>query len=169
MVRSFITRLARQFAQATMASRSPDFVIGADDPGGAYLLRWYVTPWRRWGSAFRFLPNIYVHLFQRSDDDRALHDHPSFAVSLMLEGEYTEHTIDFGGVHRREIVRAGRLRYLPASHVHRVELHAGPCVTLFMFGPSIRHWGFHCPERGWVPWEEFTAEGKPGERGRGCD
>ena len=46
---------------------------------------------------------------------------------------------------------------------------AAPCWSLFLFGPRIREWGFHCPERGWVHWEEFTKPGRPGEIGRGCD
>ncbi|WP_165421915.1 hypothetical protein [Pseudoxanthomonas winnipegensis] len=43
------------------------------------------------------------------------------------------------------------------------------CWTLFLFGPKRREWGFHCEGKGWVPWQEFTAAGKPGEVGKGCD
>src|SRR5690606_3622328 len=77
-----------------IGARDPDFIIGADAEGGPYLLRWYVTPWRRWkehaehrptwwnqakARVSRLLPNLYVHVFLRDDDDRALHDHPSWA------------------------------------------------------------------------------------------
>lgn len=41
--------------------------------------------------------------------------------------------------------------------------------TLFVTGPVMRQWGFHCPDKGWRHWKEFTAEGKPGEIGPGCD
>lgn len=180
-------------------NRAPDFIVGADAEGGPYLLRWYVTPWRRWRadaeaapSAWRrvkaraagLLPNLYVHAFLRDDDDRALHDHPSWAVSFILHGEYVEHTIAAGGIHQRVTWRAGSLRFLGTNHTHRIELpklsyrkpgsgdegHVPvPCITVFLFGPTVRAWGFHCPERGWVPWEEFTAPGLPGEVGRGCD
>lgn len=44
-----------------------------------------------------------------------------------------------------------------------------PCFTLFAFGPAVREWGFHCPQRGWVHWRDFTAADKPGEIGAGCD
>lgn len=170
--------------------RPPDFVIGEDNPDGAYLLRWYLTPWRTWyrhvteaeRNAWvrfvlrlsRWLPNLYLHCFLRDDDDRALHDHPSWAVSFILDTGYIEHTIAAGGVHHRQRYWAGDLRFLPTRHTHRIELlrdrglRARPCWTLFLFGPTVRAWGFHCP-KGWVPWQEFTAAGKPGEVGRGCD
>lgn len=184
------------FAQAMariVAVREPDFIVGADAPGGAYLERWYVTPWRRWreqaeatptrwnrAKAYvaRFLPNLYLHHFKRDDDDRALHDHPSFAASLLLGGAYVEHTIAAGGIHHRTAYRAGDLRCMGTLHAHRIELYKvevggitypSGCWTLFLFGPTVREWGFHCPERGWVHWREFTADGKPGEVGKGCD
>lgn len=191
----FATLIARVAGQ-----RPPDFIVGADSPGGAYLRRWYLTPWRKWYShvpddqktrwqrfvcgVARLLPNPYLHHFLRDDDDRALHDHPSCAISLMLRGSYIEHTIAAGGIHRRERIDAGTLRFMRTRHTHRVELlrnivqngdpivrHADPavpCWTLFMFGPSVRQWGFHCPEKGWVHWKQFTAAGKPGEIGPGC-
>ncbi len=177
-------------------ARWPDFVVGETAEGGPYLLRWYVTPWRRWreqaeanptparrakAALARVLPNLYVHMFLRDDDDRALHDHPSWAISFILDGAYLEHTIAEGGIHQRRIWSTGTLRLLPTRHTHRVELPrldgagpeaapvAVPCVTLFLFGPGVREWGFHCPDRGWVHWREFTAPGRRGEVGRGCD
>jgi hypothetical protein len=188
--------LFRRYAEA----RSPDFVVGADSAGGPYLLRWYITPWRAWYrhvpeqqrtrwqrfavACSRLLPNLYLHCFLRDDDDRALHDHPSWAASFILDGAYVEHTIDAGGIHRRVEHAAGSLRFLRTRHTHRIELlrevvdngtpyvqvedPAVRCWTLFLFGPTVREWGFHCPERGWVHWKEFTAAGKPGEIGPGC-
>lgn len=175
-------------------ARNPDFIVGEGSPDGAYLRRWFLTPWRRWqtrlgdrarasgrslhrwqAAAARLLPNLYLHCFLRDDDDRALHDHPSAAVSLILDRGYVEHTIDAGGIHRRAFHPAGSLRVLRARRAHRVELlrdGAGrplPCWTLFLFGPTVREWGFHCPQRGWVHWRDFTADGQPGEVGRGCE
>ena len=156
------------------------------------MLRWYLTPWRTWYHHIdddkktrwqrfacrvaRLLPNPYLHCFLRDDDDRALHDHPSCAVSLMLSSGYIEHTIDAGGIHRRRLIEAGAIRLMPTRHAHRIELERAtpsglpvPCWTLFMFGPVVREWGFHCPEQGWIHWRKFTAAGKPGEIGPGCD
>jgi len=53
----------------------------------------------------RLLPNLYVHHFLRDDDDRALQDRPSWAVSFLLRGRYIEHTIAEGGLHRRQVPR----------------------------------------------------------------
>lgn len=128
-----------------------------------YLLRWWLIPRNRWF-------NVYVHLFLRSDDDRALHDHPWPSMSILLRNAYTEHTIAAGGIHRREVLAAGQVRLRPSgSFAHRVELHDGPCWTLFITGPRYRAWGFHCPDRGWVPWEKFCAIDDRGNIGKGCD
>lgn len=163
--------------------RPADFVIGGDAPGGAYLLRWYLSPWRRLQSRLRavaeeqptrwnrlrarvvgWLPNLYFHQFLRDDDDRALHDHPSWAVSFLLLGSYTEHQIAYGGVHQRRVLQAGSMRFLPTRHTHRIELprhddgRPRTCFTLFLFGPTLRDWGFHHPERGWIHWKQWVAE-----------
>lgn len=140
--------------------RAPDFIIGGkDDP---YLLRWFVIPRNRFF-------NIYLHCFCRSDDDRALHDHPWANASLLLRGRYVEHTIDAGGVHKRRELRAGDFRFRwSGKFAHRVELVDGRCWTLFFTGPRYREWGFHC-DRGWVHWETFTAQDDRGAIGRGCE
>lgn len=152
----FLCKKATEIAQ----SRPPDQVIGGRK--NPYLLRWYLIPKNR------FL-NLYLHVFLRSDDDRALHDHPWCNLSLLLRGEYTEHTIQQGGIHRRVIRRAGDWKLRSASSAHRIELHSGSCMTLFLTGPKTRDWGFHCPETGWVPWQQFTAQGgTDGFGSKGC-
>lgn len=156
--------------------RVPDFIIGADNPDGAYLHRWWVIPRNR------FL-NVYLHNFLRDDDDRALHDHPWPFFSLMLEGSYIEHTIRRGGTEVRKWRKPGSMMAALPGHAYRVELlrelvfNGGmivqkedpcvPCWTLFITGPRLRAWGFHCPKR-WVPWQEFTRPGSPGDVGPGC-
>lgn len=161
-------------ASRIMARRAPDVIIGtAIDP---YMHRWYVLPRNRW-------LNLYLHHFWRSDDDRALHDHPWWNVSVLVYGQYTEHTIAAGGVNRRERLEAGAVRFRGAKAAHRIELDtrrgdgwevAQPCITFFLTGPRMRDWGFHCP-KGWVPWRVFTSEAPAkdgGPRvsaiGRGC-
>jgi hypothetical protein len=142
-----------------MASRPPDFVIGGEaDP---YMNRWFVIPRNR-------LFNIYAHEFIRSDDDRALHDHPWWNLSILLDGSYVEHTIAAGGIHRRDVRKAGDIKFRGARSAHRIELHEGRCRTLFVTGPKLRDWGFHC-EHGWRPWQIFTKPGDSGQIGRGCE
>lgn len=144
---------------ARMFRREPDFHIGGRiDP---YMLRWYVIPRNRFF-------NIYLHKFLRDDDDRALHDHPWPSVSLALKGEYIEHTASY--VRRRGF---GSIVIRSAKHAHRIELarkdgRPVPAWTLFVTGPKIREWGFHCP-KGWRHWRDFVSETDSGSVGRGCD
>lgn len=141
------------------ARAEPDFVIG---PRAApYLKRWWIIPRNRFF-------NIYLHHFLHSDEDRALHDHPWWNVSLILVGGYAEHTIAAGGVNHRRRFVAGELRLRGARTAHRVELDNGPCWTLFVTGPVIREWGFHCV-RGWRHWKDFVDQRDSGQVGRGCE
>ena len=141
-------------------ARQPDFVIGGrDDP---YLWRWWLIPRNKFF-------NIYVHLFLRSDDDRALHDHPWVNASWLLEGAYIEHTIAAGGIHSKTQYEAPdfKMRWT-GRYAHRIEIDM-PCWTLFITGPRYREWGFHCPDQGWIHWRRFTAESDIGAIGPGCE
>lgn len=146
MIRKLILALAPRLI-AIGQSRAPDFVIGEHSPGGDYL-----------------------HLILRSDDDRALHDHPWINLSVLLSGYYVEHSILAGGINRRVRRDAGDLKLRLPSAAHRLEVEEGAaCWTLFITGPRLRPWGFHCPQAGFTPWRKFTAEGRPGDVGPGCD
>lgn len=146
---------------AIRTKREPDFTIG--DPKDPYLLRWFVLPRNP-------IFNVYMHVFMRSDDDRALHDHPWANFSYLVQGTYTEHTITQGGIHKRTVLKAGQWRFRPSGKfAHRVELHNGFCTTLFVTGPRYRQWGFHCKDKGWVHWKDFTKPGAKGQIGRGCE
>jgi hypothetical protein len=154
--------LARWLARRliTEALKDADFVIGG--PANPYLFRWYLIPRNR-------VFNIYLHKFLRSDDDRALHDHPWPNLSFLLAGAYTEHTIPAGGINVRTVYKAGDIKVRMPGAAHRVELHDGPCWTLFITGPHLREWGFHCPDIGWRHWRDFTSAKHSGEIGRGCE
>nr|WP_296429702.1 hypothetical protein [Roseovarius sp. BRH_c41] len=133
--------------------REPDFKIGPpDDP---YMLRWWLIPRNE---AF----NVYYHRILHDDDDRALHDHPWPSFSVMMTGAIREITPE-----GPRILLKGDCVYRGPDMVHRLELVRGePAETLFITGPRIREWGFHCP-KGWVHWQEFVGE-NIGEVGRGC-
>ena len=132
----------------------PDFVIGEEE--NPYLRRWWIVP-RNEGC------NTYLHEILRSDDDRALHDHPWDNTSMILIGRYVEHTPE--GSFLRE---PGWIGSRAATDSHRLEVLPGErAVTLFFTGPKLREWGFHCP-KGWVHWKDFTG-GQNGEIiGAGC-
>lgn len=160
---SYTTVILQELATSLIEralQREPDVIIGGkDDP---YLLRWHLIPRNP-------LFNVYLHCFLRSDDDRALHDHPWLWCSVLLRGGYIEHTIAAGGVHRRDQRLAPSVRFALPTKAHRVELIDGASAwSLFVTGPRVRQWGFHCPERGWVHWKEFTSE-NGNEIGPGCD
>ena len=133
--------------------RDPDFIIG--EPDRPYLLRWWILPKNKWF-------NVYIHLILRNDDDRALHDHPWSSLSVILSGSYREITKTSRRVHR-----PGGFILRHAEYAHRLEVVNGPVWTLFITGPNIREWGFHCP-KGWVHWQTFCATDDKGRIGAGC-
>lgn len=141
--------------------RPPDFTVWQDQK--IYLRRWWVIPRNKWF-------NTYLHNFCHSDDDRALHDHPWPNCSILLIGSYIEHTPH--GIFVRHPWRPWAFWRLPmrrATSSHRVELIDGKHVwTLFLTGPVLREWGFHCPS-GWVHWRKFVTVKEGGNTaGIGC-
>ena len=139
----------------------PSFIIGG--PDNPYLLRWHLL------KSQRFL-SVYVHKMLRDDDDRALHDHRSWTVSVILRGGYWEIVPDESGVpiglaRQRRIWRGpGSVIVRRATQAHRLELpHAGArSWSLFITGPTQRVWGFR-------PWYEFVSKDDRGAAGPGCD
>lgn len=135
----------------SVMERAPDFVIGDD-----YLRRWWVVPRNDKCS-------VYLHEILHSDDDRAFHDHPWENTSVVIDGRYIEHTPEGSFVRV-----AGDVVTRAANALHRLEiLPGGRAVTLFLTGPTVREWGFACPQ-GWVPWREFVDARDTGKIGRGC-
>ena len=108
----------------------------------------------RWTFLSLFGYTVRLHLLLRSDDDRALHDHPWWFVAIILSRGYWEHTPQ-GRFWRRRF----SILFRPARWAHRIELE-GPAVSLVICGPRKREWGFWCPQ-GWIEWRKF-------ESGTGC-
>lgn len=140
--------------------RAPDFVIGGSE--NPYLRRWYVIPQNRWF-------NFYLHNMLRDDDDRALHDHPWWNVSVVLKGGYLEWLSHRGDPVNVAWRGPGSVVFRRAVVAHRLALgyEGKSSWSLFITGPKIRSWGFHCPQ-GWRSWQEFCAPGDSGRVGRGC-
>jgi hypothetical protein len=157
---------------ATAGRDKPNLEIGgAHNP---YMRRWYLIPRNPWF-------NIYLHNVVRDDDDRALHDHPWWNISILLKGAYFEHffvskpeqgwPLPIKASRRRA---RGSIIFRRATMAHRLSLPRGacgkpvPCWSLFITGPNARSWGFWCPAGRWVHWRDFTA-GPRGELvGTGC-
>lgn len=168
-MRQYISTLKEWFL--CLISGRPHFMIGgAVRP---YMLRWYIIPRNRW-------LNVYLHKFLRDDDDRALHDHPWWFISIMLWGSYVETRPTPAGVFHssdRYVRRVGWVRetrrgwlsvaFRRATDQHRVMLDNGYCWTLVVTGSKVREWGFWCP-KGFVVWHKFVAANDPGDVGPGC-
>lgn len=146
-------------------SRPPNVLIPGIGP--TYMRRW----WKIKRNAFF---NVYYHHVLRSDEDAALHDHPWWNFSIVLEGGYHEHLIAEGGVNSKTWYPAGSVRFRPrGTFAHRLELETElgdmseqgnivreerPVKTIFITGPVLRRWGFHHPLQ-WVDayeWDDFT-------------
>lgn len=137
--------------------RAPDFLVGGRV--NPYMRRWWIIPRNRFF-------NIYLHQFLRDDEDRALHDHPWVSLSWMIRGQLIEFTKE-----KIRAIRAGQWTWRGAHFAHRLVVPQevrGETWTLFITGPVIRTWGFHC-EKGWRPWQQFVNMASPGEVGPGCD
>jgi hypothetical protein len=194
-----IRRLVERFR------RPPDFAVGGwDNP---YMLRWWLTPWsgwfrdveinpeaKRWRKIahriIRLVPGAYLHKFLRDDDDRALHDHPWWSLSIIICGAYIEHLQDGS----RRFCNRWSITFRRAKHRHRIELYNNvwvkkkvngewvdihykkmPAWTIFITGPKIREWGFWCPSywtgenTRFIHWKKFVSATDRGNIGRGCD
>jgi hypothetical protein len=133
-----------------------DFTIGPrSDP---QVERWWIVPRNP-------TRNVYLHRFNRSDDDRAPHDHPGDNTSWTLRGRCFEHLQD-GKVAER---RPGDVTSRKAIEAHWIEIAEGEeMISLFFMGPIERDWGFYCPQ-GWKHWEAFVKRVPGGnEIGVGC-
>lgn len=127
--------------------------------GGDYepaMFRWDLLNWHLFG---RRVLSIYLHQFLRSDDTEAMHDHPWWSFSLILRGSYVDLCKRPSGRMVRRVMRAGQWLLRPPRWAHRILLDDGaePCWTLFVTGPTVREWGFHCPG-GWVGYREFNRQ-----------
>ncbi len=126
--------------------RDPDLNISHIN-GGLYLRRWYVLP----RNGFF---NIYLHNFV-GDDHPVAHDHPWWSLSYALKGEMIEYQAD-GDFN---FIKEGDWRFRSATYAHYLALLSEdgvkqPAWTLFMTGPRLRRWGFHCP-KGWMWWGDY--------------
>lgn len=133
--------------------------------GQNYLRRWHIIPRNP-------LFNVYLHEFSGSDDDRALHDHPWWSCSIILDGWYIEHVPKHKHSYPDTTIAAfrdtGAITCRRAQAAHRIQILHTQAITLFITGPRRREWGFYC-KHGWRHWRKFTDPKDPGQIGRGCD
>lgn len=144
-----------------------------------YLYRWYVIRTKYVG--------VFIHQFVRSDEDRALHDHPWPFVVLPLWRGYIEHSerdknfqeikaivdawnpfetrvreinlaIDEKVPVRRRVLPILGLGCRSSLYRHRVELIDGkPSWSLFIRFKECRIWGFW-PKEGFIAWNKWWQD-----------
>lgn len=147
-----LTQRLRRWVEGRIGARNPDFVIGP--PGEPYLIRWWLIPRNP-------LCNIYAHLILRSDDDRALHDHPWGFISIILRGNYAEWRTDKLGEYRWHYIAGDVLLRSPRT-LHRIAIDPQrSALSLVITGPRIRQWGFQTKD-GWVHWQQYLDQSNPG-------
>lgn len=150
----------------------PDLTIGSKE--NPQTRRWHL--WLpRWAARRGW--QLALHEWCRSDDDRALHDHKSWSVSLVLRGGYYEVTSHAWEPLKAKWYRPGSLIFRRAASPHRVMLDPTQApngvLTLWLRGREWRKWGFRC-KSGWRPWDEYIAQrdytipGSESTVGKGC-
>lgn len=112
----FVTQKLLLWHIAKTSARKQDVRIPGTPGIAAYMLRW-------WLIARNAFFNIYLHNVLRSDDDLALHDHPWWNFSIVLDGGYFEHTIAAGGIHHFKWFGPGMMQFRwHGAGAHRLQL-----------------------------------------------
>lgn len=159
---AFITDQLYDRVWSTVRARPSDVDIGRDDCGRPYMQRWHAIPRNRYF-------NVYLHVYYH-DDDRILHSHPWWSLSVCVSGALREfYTRTSEGANRPEThevrwVRRGDLVWRNADMFHRLEVQAGRTITIFITGPKFKTWYFAC-KHGLMPWTDFVSTGRSGQ---GC-
>lgn len=125
-----------------------------------------------------FLPRRWVlirprvHIYGRGDKEPHLHDHPADNITWVLHGEFWEQipisaepSWDFKDSNRPEATRekfrgTDDVVFRLAGSRHKIVISQfvkEPLVTLFIFGPKRRDWGFTTPN-GWVFWRDYLDD-----------
>lgn len=149
--------------------RDPDLIIGPrSNPQTHRWHLWLPASLKKRGW------QLALHRWFRSDDDRALHDHKAWSISLLLWGRYREWMSHAWQTPRYRVVFPFVPVFRRAEQPHRVSLINDRKVwSLWLRGPQKREWGFYCP-KGWRIWYEYISSrdymtpGSVSEIGKGC-
>lgn len=115
-------------------------IYGKD--GHMYMGRWWLFnayPDFSSGKKNWFPISIRIHHIQKEDDDRALHDHPWNARTIIIKGGYTEVRVD-GERHFRTPGDTAKLNF---GEYHRITyVKPEGAWTIFITGKYQGTWGF---------------------------
>lgn len=102
----------------------------------------------RWILSLPFGFSLRRHRWLGDDDLRYPHDHPSWFVTVVLRGGYTDvstcPSCFDSACEAKELdhLGPGAIRLRGALHQHSVRVDPGGATTLCLFGPETRQWGF---------------------------
>lgn len=149
-------------ALISKAKETPYFHLMDKETGEIYMERYWLKPF-----SDKEKDSIRIHHIMRSDNDRALHDHPWPSTSIILSGGYWEIEPEEQEQDPRADSYAftrtwkgpGAITSRAAHDRHRLEVPPGGSAwTMFIMGAWERDWGFHDPETGFVYWREYLND-----------
>lgn len=120
--------------------------------GSKYLLRVYL---KHKG----IFPEVFLHKFYASDQDRWLHNHPfQWATSFVFMGIYKETKLNDNKLACYDIVRSSpTINRISIKDYHKVTLIKDPIWTLFIAGPRVQGWGFwDIDNQKHIPWQQYV-------------
>lgn len=144
------------------AQRTPYFHLDG------YMGRWWVfNPYGsdqaqneldRHTAKYNWLPSVRIHHILREDLDRALHDHPWNARTIILDGWYKEDRLMPDGSTQTFYRFEGGTAGLKHGEYHTItEVSKGGVWTLFFTWEWKGDWGF-LVDGVKVPWKEYCSE-----------
>ncbi len=152
---------------------------------GTYMQRWWIVPYRhecalKWyRNPFGWLLQqfdiaIRIHEIHKSDNARAVHDHPWYYITVILKGGYVEITserqADGTYLENRKMYTAGDILFRKAEYRHRLEMidydlhtwleHGEPEVTttLFITFKKTNDWGFFPKPNKFIPYKKYLEK-----------
>lgn len=127
------------------AHKTPYIHIYGKD-GGMYMGRWWLFnpyPFAEEKRKNWFPISIRIHHILRPDDDRALHDHPWNARTIIIKGGYTETRLVANNYQARFFRQPGDTATLKFGEYHRITYVPPEGVwTIFITGRYQGTWGF---------------------------
>ena len=123
---------------------------GCHEQLGSLLIRYFIFRSKYIG--------VFIHRLLRSDV-RTMHDHPWTFISIILTGEYTEHTLSkhINNLEVKKVYKRFSILYRPAKWIHRLEMDK-PMWTLVIRFKRTKPWEFFS-KTGFVNWKEYNYQG----------
>lgn len=141
------------------AKQTPYFHLYDKNTGELYMERY----WLERGDDYQ----VRIHKIMRSDDARALHDHPWPSTSHLLKGGYWEiqplhedQDPEFDSeYYTRTWRKPGDIVVRQAHSRHRLEVpEGGHAWSLFTMGKIEKDWGFYDADKKFVYWRDYLND-----------